>query len=310
MPNKIGGLIPCWNEEACIAFSIGAIIDHVDELVVVDSGSTDKTLQIIKQVFDKHIKAGKLILVEYGPLPDFDVSKPKSVALRTLRELNCDYILHVDADDVFYDGGAARLVSIGHGLNKEVTLFTVNQHELYQHQIETTLPWLDRIDQEITTGKYGVFLDMRIPPANFHERTNGSYGHARLFRMQGAYCSGKWTDENAGLPGEGIKIWGSRFCIGNPDEFMVHYGWARPLDKKKEKGRVWNGEGRETADIRVLGLHEKWPIHKELNVDRFIYGLKYWPETCMFQFNRHPEVFGRLIGPVREIINADSRCTN
>jgi glycosyltransferase involved in cell wall biosynthesis len=303
LANKIGGLIPCWNEEACIAFSIGAIIDHVDELVVVDSGSTDKTVQIVKQVFDSHIKSGKLILVEFGPLPDFDVSKPKNKGIEILREKGCDFILHVDADDIFYDGGAKRLVSIGRDLGKHITHFTVNQHELYQHQIDTTAPWLDRIEHEIKSGEYGVFLDMRIPPATFQDRTNGSYGHARLFNIQSAISTGKWTDENAGLPGEGIKIPGlNRVCIGNPDEFMAHYGWARPLNKKKEKGRVWNGEGRETADIRVFGLHERWAIHPELNVDRFLYGIRYWPQTCMFQFNRHPEVFGRLIGPVREIV--------
>ena len=317
---KIGAMTPCWNEEATIAFTIASLLPYVDCYVVVDSGSTDKTLKIIKTLFEKELKYDKLILIEYGALEDFDISKPKNEAIDTLRAEGCSHFIRLDGDDVFYDAGAVNAVQIARELPDEVTLFTINHWELYQNSWYTTLEWLDAIHRDInkklTTAlklpvdyQPGKFLCSRIPPMAHKYRFDGSYGHARIYRMEGARSVGKWTDEARGGAGEDIMHPGcKRLCIGNHDENIVHYGWARPMKKKLAKMSIWtgddtDGELRQTvSDPRVTGLEKEWEMVNQPNLDRFNYGVNFWPRKILISFTNHPETFQRLIGNVKERI--------
>lgn len=312
---KIGALSPVWNEEATIAFTIASLLPHVDCYVVVDSGSTDKTLKIIKTLFEKELKYGKLVLIEYGALPDFDISKPKNEAIDTLRAEGCHRFIRLDGDDVFYDAGAVNAVQIARGLSDEVTLFTINHWELYQNTWHNTLEWLDAIHRDINkklaTAMHmpidyqpGKFLCSRIPPMMHKYRFDGSYGHARIYRMEGARSVGKWTDEAKGGAGEDIMHPGyKRVCIGNHDENIVHYGWARPMKKKMSKMAVWtDGQPPQNVDPRVTGLEKQWEMVNQPNLDRFNYGVNFWPRKILFSFTNHPEVFQRIMGPVKELI--------
>jgi len=305
---KIGALTPCWNEEATIAFCIGSLINQVDHYVVVDSGSTDNTLLLIKTYFASEIASGKLILIEYGPLPDFDISKPKNAGIAKLRELDCEYFIRLDADDVFYDAGAKRAASIARSLTPDVTMFCINHWELYQYKLQNTVDWLNGIEADVLEDKvsdfYGRFMCLRIPPGAdprphmFPKRFEGSYGHARIYKTQGAVSVGKWTDEAWGLgPGEDIAHPGmKKVCIGNTEELIVHYGWARPMNKKLSKMKVWEGEGKERQDPRVDKIHEQWKFVDEPNCSSETYGQKYWPHNIVFPFNKHPEIFNRPLG--------------
>lgn len=306
---KIGALTPVWNEEATIAFCVGSLLPHVDHYVVVDSGSTDKTIQILRKTFSREIESGKLRIIEYGPLPDFDISKPKNVAIAALKEAGCDYFIRLDADDVFYDDGAVKAVEIARSLTPDVTMFCINHWELYQYLFETTDEWLDAIREDIDDVAHNLtranpnFLCLRIPPGAdprphmFPKRFEGSYGHARIYRTNDAVSIGKWTDEAWGRgPGEDIGHPGiKKVCIGNTEEWIVHYGWARPMNKKICKMKVWEGEGKERQDPRVDSIHRLWKNTAEYNVDKIRYGNKYWPHSIVFPFNKHPEIFDRLL---------------
>lgn len=295
---KIAGLTPCLNEEATIIFCVASLLPYVDHYVLVDSGSTDKTLPLVKSIFSNELKSGKLILIEYGALPDYDISKPKNAAIAKIRELGCSRFIRLDADDVFYDAGARKAVETAKTLSDEITLWTINHWELYQNSYEGTINWL-----------YGLLLKdnkfkcLRMPPganptmAGFTNRFDGSYGHARIYKTDGAVSIGKWTDEAKGLgPGEDIHHPGmARICKGYHDEDIVHYGWARPMSKKLEKGRIWLGEGKERADPRVDGIEKQWKNVDTANVSRMDYGMKHWPHSIIFPFTKHPEVIGRLV---------------
>jgi glycosyltransferase involved in cell wall biosynthesis len=311
---KIGALTAAWNEEATIAFCVGSLLPFVDHYVVVDSGSTDKTLSLLRKLFSEEIATRKLIIIEYGPLEDFDISKPKNVAIAKLRELDCEFFIRLDADDVFYDAGAQKAVAIAKSLTKDVTMFCINHWELYQYKLKDTKQWLEGI---LCDTKYpynqsyfnaGRFMCLRIPPGAdprphmWPKRFEGSYGHARIYKTYGARSIGKWTDEAWGLgPGEDIAHPGiKKVCIGNTEEWIVHYGWARPLDKKMTKGKIWSGEGKETEDPRVIGIENLWKMVDEPNLDKITYGNKYWPDNVIFPFNKHPEIMGRLVEKVKE----------
>lgn len=293
---KISGLTSCWNEESTIVFTIASLLPHVDYYVVVDSGSTDATLPLIKEFFAAELASGKLRLIEYGPLPDYDISKPKNAAIQEIRRLGCARFIRLDGDDVFYDNGAAQAVVTAKNLPDNVTLYTLNHWELYQNEIYSTKEWIMYLSE--LDGK-NPFMCLRMPPGadpsirSFPNRFDGSYGHARIYLTEGALSIGKWTDEAKGVgPGEDIHHPGyTRICKGNHDEVIVHYGWARPMAKKLAKGRIWSGEGNETADPRVSGIEKQWEIVNQPNISRMTYGMKYWPKYIIFPFDRHPEVF-------------------
>lgn len=305
----------CWNEESTIAFTIGSLLPHVDHYVVADTGSTDKTVELIETLFAEELESGKLILLKQEKREDWDISIPKNAIINKLRELDCHYFIRLDGDDVFYDKGAAWAAKKARGMSHEVTMFTLNHWELYQNRAENTLHWLGHLYKDITEGldaeKGPRFWCLRMPPganptmSGHPHRFDGSYGHARIYRIEGALSMGKWTDEawHRG-PGEDIGHPNDvRNCKGNHDELLVHYGWARPMDKKLTKGAIWSGKEKAAEDPRINRMEKMWENVNHDNLDRYDYGMRYWPRSVIFPFTNHPEVFNRLIEPVMEIIS-------
>lgn len=83
------------NESARIARCVDSLLPHVDGAVIVDTGSTDGTQEVIRQAFEA---AGKHVTIQQAPFEDF--SQARNVALRALRESSVawDYALLCDAD--------------------------------------------------------------------------------------------------------------------------------------------------------------------------------------------------------------------
>jgi glycosyltransferase involved in cell wall biosynthesis len=83
----------CKNEEACILKTLESVYKYIDYWVVCDTGSTDKTCEIVKDFFAEKNIPGQLYVDEWV---GFDVNK----SLLFERCYNkTDYILHLDADD-------------------------------------------------------------------------------------------------------------------------------------------------------------------------------------------------------------------
>ncbi|MEC9093153.1 MAG: glycosyltransferase family 2 protein [Planctomycetota bacterium] len=84
--NKLTVIVPCKNEEANIGACISSFAEIADEIIVADSGSTDRTLTIVKR-----IGGCKIIEREYRTSGDF-----KNWAIPQSKN---DWILLVDADE-------------------------------------------------------------------------------------------------------------------------------------------------------------------------------------------------------------------
>lgn len=84
----------CKNEEHCIQDTLESVYKYIDYWVVSDTGSTDKTREIVETFFKEKGIPGELHKDEWV---GFDVNK-------TLLFKHCykksDYILHLDADDL------------------------------------------------------------------------------------------------------------------------------------------------------------------------------------------------------------------
>ncbi|OOC63746.1 glycosyltransferase [Paenibacillus ihbetae] len=79
------------NEERCLERCLNSVQGIVDEIIIVDTGSTDKTLEIAKRYTDK------IYFFEW--INDF--AQARNFALE---HATGDYILHLDADEYLYKG--------------------------------------------------------------------------------------------------------------------------------------------------------------------------------------------------------------
>jgi len=85
---KLSLCLATYNEEKFIHYPLDSCIDWVDEVVVVDGGSTDKTVQILKS-YGKKVK----VFAESNP-PMFHINKQKAI-----ERAKGDWILQLDADE-------------------------------------------------------------------------------------------------------------------------------------------------------------------------------------------------------------------
>jgi glycosyltransferase involved in cell wall biosynthesis len=260
------------NEVACAAFTVGAVIEHVDRYVLIDTGSDDGTPDLIRALYPKHCRSGRLIIEEIGKLPDFDMSIARNRALDHLRDAGMDYFIKLDGDTVFYDAGIRQTLRAIQTLDPEVTIGACGTYELYQHEIEDDAEWIAAL-----RDRRPAFFEMNFRP------------HAPVvYPLKGARAAGKWGDEEAGKIAEGIVYDRPEHYCPLPGIVAAHYGWARPLRYKRAKfaaQKISPGE-----DPRLDTLHvsndDRAPVHP---------------------FSNHPEIIARQIGRVCEWFDGAAR---
>jgi len=85
----ITGAVIVKNEERCIKRCIDSLISIFDEIIVIDTGSSDNTLKILNNYPDNKLK---LFITTW----EDDFSKPRNIAIH---EATCEYVFFVDADE-------------------------------------------------------------------------------------------------------------------------------------------------------------------------------------------------------------------
>ena len=92
------------NEEVDLIKSLNTFLPHVDFACVLDTGSTDKSMEIAEQILKLHKK--EYVLMKYldasdsdGKLEDF--SKARNKYIDILEASGMDYIVSADADDIY-----------------------------------------------------------------------------------------------------------------------------------------------------------------------------------------------------------------
>ena len=81
------------NEEDTIARCINSVKDIVDEIIIVDTGSTDNTLKILKNL--------NIVPYRFEWINDFSAARNYAINAAT-----GDWILFLDADEWIKDDGA------------------------------------------------------------------------------------------------------------------------------------------------------------------------------------------------------------
>ena len=97
------------NGKGSVLRCLDALLPMANEYVIVDTGSTDGTVELVKQWRTKHPNPG-FVLEEVGSkfhdsegIFDFGAAKNYAISLA-----HCDYVLWVDINDILLDGKRAR----------------------------------------------------------------------------------------------------------------------------------------------------------------------------------------------------------
>src|SRR3989338_7015752 len=93
------------NEENFIWFAIMSVVDYVDKILVWDTGSTDKTVELVKGI--RETKGDKVEFREVGVVDKHEFTKMRQMMLD---ESKCDWILILDGDEVWWEDSIKKVV--------------------------------------------------------------------------------------------------------------------------------------------------------------------------------------------------------
>lgn len=159
------------NEEDVIARCLDSVKDIVDEIVIVDTGSTDKTKEIVKNYTDK--------IFDFKWIDDFGAARNYSFSKATK-----EYILWIDCDDVFIEEDRQKLMDLKKNLDPSVDSVTFkynyfsdeNGNPLLIFRRERLVKrirnfqWVGFIHEYIAAGGNMIDADITVT----HKRIHGS----------------------------------------------------------------------------------------------------------------------------------------
>ncbi|WP_213469377.1 tetratricopeptide repeat-containing glycosyltransferase family 2 protein [Paenibacillus dendritiformis] len=103
------------NEEGSIARCLSSVQDIVDEIIIVDTGSTDGTKEIVRKYTDQ--------IFDFVWIDDFAAARNYAFSCATK-----DYIFWLDADDILKDEDRKKFSTLKGGLDQSVDSVTMDYH--------------------------------------------------------------------------------------------------------------------------------------------------------------------------------------
>lgn len=141
------------NEEAVLARCLDSLKDLVDEIIILDTGSTDRTKEIARKYTDK--------IYDFAWTGDFSEARNVSFAKATM-----DYIYCADADEVLEGENREKFRQLKEVLLPEIEMVQMyyktitEEKQLYNFQMEyrpklfkrlRTFTWIDAIHETVRT---------------------------------------------------------------------------------------------------------------------------------------------------------------
>ncbi|WP_445486975.1 tetratricopeptide repeat-containing glycosyltransferase family 2 protein [Niallia sp. 03133] len=103
------------NEEETIARCLDSVKDLVDEMIIVDTGSTDKTKEIVSKYTDR--------VFDFPWVDDFAAARNFAFSFATM-----DYIFWLDADDILKERDFEQFFKLKKTLNPSIDSVTMHYH--------------------------------------------------------------------------------------------------------------------------------------------------------------------------------------
>ena len=103
------------NEEAVLARCLDSVREAVDEIIIVDTGSTDRTREIAAAYTDR--------VLDFVWVDDFSAARNFA-----FEQVTMDYQMWLDADDIFPDEERQKLLALKAALDPAVDMVTMRYH--------------------------------------------------------------------------------------------------------------------------------------------------------------------------------------
>lgn len=196
---KITAQMVVKNEENFVWYAISSVIDYVDEIMVWDQGSCDKTIEIIKSINSPKIKFRKTS------------EKVEIAREKMLEQTDADWILILDGDEIWYEAGIKYLVS---SLRDNFNCVVVPNYMLVGDIFHY---------QEEAAGRYKIGGKV------------GHYNIRAIRKTEGLHIEGIYPNE-AYVTKEGIKIQDlNKEKILFLDEPYLHASFLKRSSRSKSK---------------------------------------------------------------------------
>lgn len=97
------------NEARFVWYSVMSVIDHVDKFLLWDTGSTDRTREIIKEILKTPQVKQKVYFREVGEITPAGFAK---IRQEMLNATDTDWFIVVDGDEIWWEDSIKRVVKI------------------------------------------------------------------------------------------------------------------------------------------------------------------------------------------------------
>lgn len=181
------------NEEAVLKRCLDSVVDLMDEIIIIDTGSTDRTKEIAASYTDK--------IYDFKWIDDFSAARNFSFSKATM-----DYIYVADADEVLDAENRVRFSKLKQALLPEIEIVQMmycNQLEfnttynfdeelrpkLYKRQREFV--WQDRIHESVRLEPVIYDSDIKIMHCPVDNHSNRDFYTFRKMYQEGIHFSKK-----------------------------------------------------------------------------------------------------------------------
>lgn len=171
MSKTIWGHTIVKNEERYLWFSVTSVIDYLDKLLLWDTGSSDKTLEIIKLLEEKYPK--KIEFRKYGYVDAYEFTKARQ---EMLDQTKSDWFVIIDGDEVWWEDSIKKIAEIIQMKGDELDLIITPHYnivgDIYHYQAEAGANY--EIDNQ--KGHINIrAINRKIPGLHF-DKPHGQQG--------------------------------------------------------------------------------------------------------------------------------------
>lgn len=159
------------NEERYLWYAVMSVINFVDKVLLWDTGSTDKTVEIIREI--QKIKGDKIDFKEVGSVDPEQFTK---IRQRMLDQTKSDWFLIIDGDEVWWNNSIKKIVQTiqeeGDKLEMIVSSYFNVVGDIYHYQEENAGRY--QIDNKL--GHFNIrAVNRKIAGLHF-EKPHGQQG--------------------------------------------------------------------------------------------------------------------------------------
>ena len=161
------------NEEDTLARCLSSVADFVDEIIIVDTGSTDRTKEIARPFTSD--------IYDFVWIDDFAAARNYAFSQATM-----EYILWLDADDFLRERDRSKLAELKDTLDPSVDSVTMEYHLAHDEYGNVTVKnrrnrlvkrsnsfrWIGRVHEYLEVWGHIINSDVAITHASMHHDRN------------------------------------------------------------------------------------------------------------------------------------------